>query len=628
MIEQGLEFYKFLGRIWIDGHLRLEEQSAPATPPADNLHFYAKDKSSVAELYYKNDAGVERDLSLVALLPASFTASRMAASDASGVLASLGAQTQGAILFGNGSTQTFDIDNLAWNNTTKVLGIGLANPVFPNGGGLQIYRSDFPRLTLANSTTGALASDGYGLVGVGLDLYLENREAGNLIFTTTDTERFRIGALGQLGIGGATYGTSGQVLLSGGALAPPTWGSAGVTDHGALTGLTDDDHTQYGLKSGTLAQFAATTSAQLFSVINDETGGSGILVGNDSPTFTTLIETPKIIGGTAATSTLILQSTSGVGTTDQIIGLIGNNGARLSFKVKQNSDNSGTWFAIGSVTPVFQSGAGRDVLALYSIDVPVLEFGTQAGDDRDDVPHGVYQVTDSNLSTGDKRLFLYDFRTDGTTATNRGGKFIIYVKPNGAGIATVSLTLRQTGSLCLGSENSPSGGGPVMAFIQGSDPTGIGANTAGIYAKDVGGLGAELFAFDENANFVQLTPHPNDFLNTLPLEDRSYPWAYNACNPYIGKCIKADMAGLLAKLILKGGFTPADFIKVMDLPPEEKRDWDTDQELVFQSRLKQQAAWDRAPVEDRKIPRPLNYTKRRPPYWMEIRGVASAIPNV
>src|SRR3990167_3715560 len=113
MIEQGLEFYKFLGRIWIDGHLRLEEQSAPATPPADNLHFYAKDKSSVAELYYKNDAGVERDLSLVALLPASFTASRMAASDASGVLASLGAQTQGAILFGNGTTQTFDISNLA-----------------------------------------------------------------------------------------------------------------------------------------------------------------------------------------------------------------------------------------------------------------------------------------------------------------------------------------------------------------------------------------------------------------------------------------------------------------------------------------------------------------------------------
>ena len=36
-------------------------------------------------------------------------------------------------------------------------------------------------------------------------------------------ERFRIGTAGQLGIGGATYGTAGQVLTSGGASAAPTW---------------------------------------------------------------------------------------------------------------------------------------------------------------------------------------------------------------------------------------------------------------------------------------------------------------------------------------------------------------------------------------------------------------------
>jgi len=44
---------------------------------------------------------------------------------------------------------------------------------------------------------------------------------------TSDTnvnERFRIGEAGQLGIGGATYGTSGQVLTSGGSGAAPTWG--------------------------------------------------------------------------------------------------------------------------------------------------------------------------------------------------------------------------------------------------------------------------------------------------------------------------------------------------------------------------------------------------------------------
>ena len=40
-------------------------------------------------------------------------------------------------------------------------------------------------------------------------------------------DRFRIGSSGQFGIGGATYGTSGQVLTSGGASAAPTWAAAG-----------------------------------------------------------------------------------------------------------------------------------------------------------------------------------------------------------------------------------------------------------------------------------------------------------------------------------------------------------------------------------------------------------------
>jgi hypothetical protein len=37
------------------------------------------------------------------------------------------------------------------------------------------------------------------------------------------SEKFRIGESGQLGIGGATYGTAGQVLTSAGSGAAPTW---------------------------------------------------------------------------------------------------------------------------------------------------------------------------------------------------------------------------------------------------------------------------------------------------------------------------------------------------------------------------------------------------------------------
>lgn len=46
-------------------------------------------------------------------------------------------------------------------------------------------------------------------------------------FETGGSERFRFASAGQLGIGGATYGTAGQVLSSGGASAAPTWADAG-----------------------------------------------------------------------------------------------------------------------------------------------------------------------------------------------------------------------------------------------------------------------------------------------------------------------------------------------------------------------------------------------------------------
>ena len=49
---------------------------------------------------------------------------------------------------------------------------------------------------------------------------------GTVSLYTAAAERMRIGSAGQLGIGGATYGTSGQVLTSGGASAAPSWASS------------------------------------------------------------------------------------------------------------------------------------------------------------------------------------------------------------------------------------------------------------------------------------------------------------------------------------------------------------------------------------------------------------------
>ena len=60
-------------------------------------------------------------------------------------------------------------------------------------------------------------------------------------FATQAAERFRFGSAGQLGIGGATYGTAGQVLSSGGASAAPTWADAGGGAYALLSTVNASD---------------------------------------------------------------------------------------------------------------------------------------------------------------------------------------------------------------------------------------------------------------------------------------------------------------------------------------------------------------------------------------------------
>ena len=65
-----------------------------------------------------------------------------------------------------------------------------------------------------------------------------NADKGNekadttITFHIDNTERLRIASAGQIGLGGANYGTSGQVILSNGSGSAPTWGdvpAAGLT---------------------------------------------------------------------------------------------------------------------------------------------------------------------------------------------------------------------------------------------------------------------------------------------------------------------------------------------------------------------------------------------------------------
>ena len=57
----------------------------------------------------------------------------------------------------------------------------------------------------------------------------------NLLLQIGGSEKFRVGSSGQLGIGGANYGTSGQVLTSGGSGSAATWSTIPTPDADKIT---------------------------------------------------------------------------------------------------------------------------------------------------------------------------------------------------------------------------------------------------------------------------------------------------------------------------------------------------------------------------------------------------------
>jgi hypothetical protein len=148
--------------------------------------------------------------------------------------------TGGMVISNEGSADTvFKTNALERMRITNAgdVGIGTATPatkVAVYGG---VSGTD-TRITIGNAASA---------LQVGVDSsnqpFLYGNAAFPLLFYTNTVERFRIASAGQWGLGGANYGTSGQVLTSQGAGSAPIWSTAssGVTSvsgTGSANGLS------------------------------------------------------------------------------------------------------------------------------------------------------------------------------------------------------------------------------------------------------------------------------------------------------------------------------------------------------------------------------------------------------
>ena len=201
-------------------------------------------------------------------------------------------------------------------------------------------------VTLTNAT-GLPISTGVSGLGAGVATFLATPSSANLAAAVT----------GETGTGALVFAT-GPVLVS----ASLTTSDIGTPSAGVLTSCTGLPISTGVSGLGTsVATFLATpSSANLAAAITDETGTGALVFATSptiaTPTVTTSAVIPIVNGGTAASSTLTLQSTSGAGTSDAII-----------FKTASQSEKmritTGGNVGIGTTSPLTKMHVGDVAVA-------------------------------------------------------------------------------------------------------------------------------------------------------------------------------------------------------------------------------------------------------------------------
>jgi plastocyanin len=121
---------------------------------------------------------------------------------------------------------------------------------------LTVRGSNGSGLRVGDGTANVLLGTGAGPVG---RLYTITNHG--LILGTNDSERLRIGTSGEIGIAGANYGTSGQVLTSGGSGAAVSWADAAGGAWELITSGLVDSGGEYEIMGSTST---LTSSYQMF----------------------------------------------------------------------------------------------------------------------------------------------------------------------------------------------------------------------------------------------------------------------------------------------------------------------------------------------------------------------------
>lgn len=160
------------------------------------------------------------------------------------------------------------------------------------------------RLDVIGGRAGFASNDVYGLVLGYNETRLdagENRKIGvtdeaspSIVFSSSGggAERIRFADVGQIGLGGANYGTSGQVLTSGGSGASPSWLAKGLT---LITTLATTSGTNPVASGLTLTPYKQLVL--VFEGVGQDSGGTrALLIGTSTADDISIMNTSSATG--------------------------------------------------------------------------------------------------------------------------------------------------------------------------------------------------------------------------------------------------------------------------------------------------------------------------------------------
>ena len=272
------------------------------------------------------------------------TWSQVSASSLTGVLpvanggTNISSYTIGDLIYADGATSLAKLADVATGNALISGGVGVA----PSWGKIGLSTHVSGTLPIGNGGTGVTATptDGQLLIGNGTGYSVSTLTAGTAIGVTN---------------------AAGSITITNNGVTSVTAGS-GISVSASTGGVTISSTGVTGLTAGTNISLSGGSGSVTVNTVND-------------PTFSTSTTTPLVFGGTTASSSLTLQSTTGVGTTDSILFKVGNNGATTAMSIS----SSGT-VLIGTLnlTNPLGTGYGGTGLTSFSASGAVYATSTSA----------------------------------------------------------------------------------------------------------------------------------------------------------------------------------------------------------------------------------------------------------